>query len=62
VDDERLAQNRVHLDVWPVDRTRDQEVEALLARGATLADVGQGDVSWKVLLDPEGDVFCVLDT
>ncbi|MEV4460122.1 VOC family protein, partial [Microbispora sp. NPDC049633] len=24
------------------------------------ADVGQGDVSWIVLADPEGNEFCVL--
>ena len=24
------------------------------------ADVGQGDVPWKVLADPEGNEFCVL--
>ncbi|MET3206061.1 UNVERIFIED_ORG: hypothetical protein ABIB21_002876 [Arthrobacter sp. UYEF13] len=29
--------------------------------GATPADVGQGDVPWTVLADPEGHVFCVLE-
>src|SRR5690606_7667118 len=29
--------------------------------GATPADVGQGDVPWTVLADPEGNVFCVLE-
>ena len=28
--------------------------------GATRADVGQGDVPWTVLADPEGNEFCVL--
>ncbi|MEU8489152.1 VOC family protein [Streptomyces sp. NPDC048641] len=28
--------------------------------GATRADVGQGDVSWVVLADPEDNEFCVL--
>lgn len=32
----------------------------LEALGATLADVGQGDVSWMCLADPEGNEFCVL--
>ena len=32
----------------------------LLALGAAPADVGQGDVSWRVLADPEGDEFCLL--
>ncbi|MEV8517754.1 VOC family protein [Dactylosporangium sp. NPDC051484] len=28
--------------------------------GATLTDVGQDDVPWVVLADPEGNEFCVL--
>lgn len=62
VANERVVKNRLHLDIWPVDRTRDEEVESLLTRGATLVDVGQQDVTWKVLADPEGNIFCVLDT
>ena len=30
------------------------------AVGATLADVGQGEQSWVVLADPEGNEFCIL--
>ena len=33
----------------------------LLALGATPADIGQGDVPWTVLADPEGNEFCVLE-
>jgi hypothetical protein len=53
--------SRVHLDVAPYP-SDDQEVEVarLRALGATFADVGQGDVPWKVLADPEGNDFCVL--
>jgi Glyoxalase-like domain len=53
--------NRVHLDLlpYPVDGQA-AEVARLEALGATLADVGQGDVPWKVLADPEGNEFCVL--
>lgn len=53
--------NRIHLDVVP-HRGDDQaaEVARLRALGATPADVGQGDVSWIVLADPEGNEFCVL--
>jgi hypothetical protein len=53
--------NRVHLDLVPYPGD-DQaaEVARLEALGATPADVGQGDVSWKVLADPEGNEFCVL--
>jgi predicted enzyme related to lactoylglutathione lyase len=53
--------NRVHLDLlpYPVDGQA-AEVARLEVLGATLADVGQGDVPWKVLADPEGNEFCVL--
>ncbi|MFC4117162.1 VOC family protein [Nonomuraea zeae] len=53
--------SRVHLDLLP-DPGDDQaaEVARLEALGARLADVGQGDVSWKVMADPEGNEFCVL--
>src|SRR5579872_1121245 len=61
VPEPKTAKNRVHLDL----NTRSPEhfagtVERLLALGATRADIGQGDVSWEVLADPEGNEFCVL--
>jgi Glyoxalase-like domain len=56
----KTVKNRVHLDVNPADRDQDEEVRRLLALGARPADVGQGDVSWVVLADPEGNEFCVL--
>ena len=28
--------------------------------GATPADIGQGDVAWTVMADPEGNKFCLL--
>jgi hypothetical protein len=34
----------------------------LLALGAVRADVGQGEESWVVLADPEGNEFCVLSS
>ena len=55
------TKNRVHLDLRPGDgEDQRAEVERLLALGARLADVGQGDVPWTVLADPEGNEFCVL--
>jgi hypothetical protein len=53
--------SRVHLDVLPYPGD-DQEVEVarLRALGAIDADIGQGDVPWKVMADPEGNEFCVL--
>jgi Glyoxalase-like domain len=61
VPEAKTVKNRVHLDLEPDDRTRDQEVERLLGIGATLVDDqrrpdGRG---WVVLADPEGNEFCV---
>lgn len=56
--DTKVVKNRLHLDLRPDDR--DAEVARLLAHGARHADVGQEDVPWVVLADPEGNEFCVL--
>ena len=56
----KTVKNRVHLDVNPADREQDEEVRRLLDLGARHVDVGQGDVTWVVLADPEGNEFCVL--
>lgn len=56
----KSVKNRLHLDVNATDREQDEEVQRLLDLGARPADVGQGDVTWVVLLDPEGNEFCVL--
>jgi catechol 2,3-dioxygenase-like lactoylglutathione lyase family enzyme len=57
----KLVKNRLHLDLAPY-RGEDPaaEVARLLALGATRADVGQGEVAWTVLADPEGNELCVL--
>ena len=61
VAEDKVVKNRLHLDLSPIDRSRDEEVDRLLALGATHADVGQtGEESWVVLADPEGNEFCVL--
>lgn len=54
--------NRLHLDVNPSDREQAEEVDRLLSLGARRVDVGQGEVSWVVLADPEGNEFCVLSS
>ncbi|MFD4475600.1 VOC family protein [Streptomyces sp. NPDC058471] len=57
----RTAVSRAHLDVAPYpDDDQAAEVARLRSLGATDADVGQGDVPWKCLADPEGNEFCVL--
>jgi hypothetical protein len=60
VPEAKAGKNRLHLDVNPTDREQDEEVRRLLELGARHVDVGQGDVSWVVLADPEGNEFCVL--
>ena len=57
----KTGKNRLHLDIAPpTDGDQDAEVERLIALGARRIDIGQGDVSWVVLADPEGNEFCVL--
>ncbi|SDN23757.1 VOC family protein [Allokutzneria albata] len=59
----KTVKNRLHIDVNPTDRDRDEEVRRLLDLGARHADVGQtGEESWVTLADPEGNEFCVLGT
>jgi hypothetical protein len=62
VPDGKQLKNRVHLDLRPVDRTREEEVERLIGRGATMyEDHRRPDGSgWITLRDPEGNEFCVL--
>ena len=55
------TKNRVHLDLATTSAAHQAELVARLRTlGATSADVGQGDVPWTVLADPEGHEFCVL--
>jgi Glyoxalase-like domain len=56
----KTVKNRLHIDVSPIDREPAEEVERLIALGARRVDIGQGDVPWTVLADPEGNEFCVL--
>jgi Glyoxalase-like domain len=58
----KAGKNRVHLDLATESAEHQAaEVDRLLALGAAPADIGQGDVPWTVLADPEGNEFCVLD-
>jgi hypothetical protein len=57
----KRGKNRVHLDVAPFPgEDHAEEVARLLNLGARAADVGQQDVPWAVLVDPEGNELCVL--
>ena len=59
-DGPKSTKNRVHLDLRSTDRDQDGELERLLSLGARPVDIGQGDVTWHVLADPEGNEFCLL--
>jgi predicted enzyme related to lactoylglutathione lyase len=58
VSESKSGKNRLHLDFRPDDQQA--EVARLLSLGARHADVGQGQQSWVVLADPEGNEFCIL--
>jgi hypothetical protein len=61
VPDAKTVPNRVHLDLAsPSADAQAALVDRLLDGGATPADVGQGEVPWVVLADPEGNELCVL--
>lgn len=54
----KSVMNRLHFDFVPDDQ--DAEVTRLISLGARRIDIGQGEASWVVLADPEGNEFCVL--
>jgi catechol 2,3-dioxygenase-like lactoylglutathione lyase family enzyme len=54
----KTIKNRLHLDLRPDDQ--EAEVERALSLGATHVDIGQGQQTWVVLADPEGNEFCIL--
>ncbi len=59
--DPKVVKSRIHLDVAPYqDEDQTAAVRALTAAGAVRLDIGQGDVPWTMLADPEGSEFCVL--
>ena len=61
VPEPKTVKNRVHVCLQPAGGDRDTEVTRLLAAGATLSadHRGPGGDGWAVLLDPEGNEFCV---
>jgi predicted enzyme related to lactoylglutathione lyase len=53
------SQNRLDIDLDPDDQ--EAEIRRLIALGARRIDVGQPvEAPWVVLVDPEGNEFCVL--
>src|SRR5689334_22613442 len=57
----KTGKNRLHFDLAPPPGGDQQvEVDRLVSLGATRIDIGQGEVSWVVMDDPDGHEFCVL--
>jgi hypothetical protein len=57
----KTVKNRVHLDVAPLmGDDQDAEAHRLVSLGARRIDIGQGQVPWIVMADPENNEFCIL--
>jgi predicted enzyme related to lactoylglutathione lyase len=57
----KTGKDRMHFDLAPpADGDQQAEVDRLVSLGATRVDIGQGEVSWVVMADPDGHEFCVL--
>lgn len=64
VPEAKTIKNRIHFDLRPTDRTRDEEIDRVLALGATAGEDFRGKygpgTGWLVMNDPEGNEFCIL--
>jgi catechol 2,3-dioxygenase-like lactoylglutathione lyase family enzyme len=57
----KTSKYRLHFDIAPpVGGDQQAEVGRLESIGATRIDIGQGEVNWVVMADPDGHEFCVL--
>jgi predicted enzyme related to lactoylglutathione lyase len=60
VPEEKAVKNRLHLDVT-AESSIAAEVERLEALGASLRNWAEGGgTTWAVMLDPEGNEFCIM--
>lgn len=58
VPEPKAAKNRMHVDL--ASKTPEDEVERLVSIGAVRVDHREGNgTAWTVMLDPEGNEFCV---
>jgi hypothetical protein len=58
VPEPKVEKVRLHLDLRPEDQAA--EIARAEAMGATRVDIGQGEPTWVVLADPDGNEFCIL--
>ncbi len=60
----KTVKNRIHLDLEPVEGSRDDELARLLEHGAVEVADHRGQngpgTGWVILADPEGNEFCIL--
>ena len=60
VPESKIVKNRVHLDLAATDMAA--EVTRLAGLGArTLRELSEMGAHWTVMIDPEGNEFCVVD-
>jgi hypothetical protein len=60
VPEPKTAKNRWHLDVFVGAENVGEQVDLLIARGATFLRKGQqGPHEWITMADPEGNEFCI---
>jgi len=58
VPESKVVKNRLHLDLATKDPA--SEIEKLVALGARKVEQREGNgASWTVMLDPEGNEFCI---
>jgi hypothetical protein len=62
VPERKQVKNRIHLDLRPSAGTRDAELDRLLGLGARQVEDRRNEdgTGWVVLVDPEGNEFCIL--
>jgi hypothetical protein len=60
VQETKAAKNRLHLDVARGDGSLDDAIKEFVEAGATFTEYNsQGDHTWAVMADPEGNEFCI---
>ena len=60
VPEAKSAKNRLHVDIEAGDQ-REARVAELVGLGAThVRDVAENGETWSVLIDPEGNEFCLV--
>ena len=61
VPEPKAGKSRLHVDLVSESPQHQSEMaDRLITLGAQRVDIGQGDVSWVVMADPEGNEFCVV--